>query len=221
MPFIVPGVCRYTINGRNQGRAIANVLDYRIDTTGSPTSRPDAIEALAGVLINEWCDSILPRLTNEYQFLSVSWVDLDEEDGSTGARTVTSQETLPQFGTLATPSLVSNVALLVEKNIPRQRGRRNGRMFINGLDEDATAPDTPNTLPGTQVTAWNAALAAFLGDTQQNVPYTADMVVTHILTYDPPLTPGGRPRPATGDHAIVSSLTVDPVLATQRRRLRG
>lgn len=223
MSLIVPGVCRYAVNASSQGRPIVNVLDMRIDTTGTGTDRVVAIEDQAEIILNAWSDHIMPRLTNEYNALSVSWVDLDEPDGSTGSTVIGGDETWPQFGSLTTPSLVSNTSVLVRKNIRRTRDTRNGRMYIAIIDEDSTASDTPNTLSGAQQTAWNAALASFLSSINQDgiiTPpvYDSRLCVVHVTVYVE--GPSGLPVPAEGVSNDVSTLTVDSRLATQRRRLR-
>lgn len=215
MPFVVPGVCRYTINGVAAGRAVANIFDFQIDTTGAVESREEAIEAMAGILINEWCDSVLPRLSSGYSFQGVSWVDLDAADGTTGERTSTSQESLPQTGGQGGDMSTSNTAVLVRKNTVSRRGARSGRSYIGPLSELQVSS---NVLVPAEATAWQTAMNAFLGDTNQGPDfgnYTSAMAVVHILTRD------SEGNPLTGDFTPVSSLAVQGTLATQRRRLRG
>jgi hypothetical protein len=218
VPFIVPGVVRYTINQRKEGRVVANVLDYFLETTGSVEDRPGSVSDMAGVLINEWSDEILTQVTTDLVAESVSWVDLDSASGSTGIRTTTSQETWPQTGIGTNDPYPSNVAVLVKKNTAGGRGRRAGRLYLAGVSEGTNDATSSNNITAATQTALNTRFAAFLGNTNQTVTaaleYTSAMSVVHVLTRD------ADGRPLTGDHNVVTNLAVDRTLATQRRRLR-
>lgn len=211
--IIAPGVCRYTINGLFVGRPVANIIDMQIDTTASVVSRADAVEAQAGILINEWSDHILPLVSNDYQANSVSWVDLNSSSGSVGARSTTSQETWPQTGAGAGATMPGNVALRVNKNIVASRGQRQGRMYLAGAGEGDNTDANPNAVAGAAQTAINDALESFLGNINQSDAdpdaYVSRMVVIHTL--DGEFT----------NYSEVNGLVVDPVLGSQRRRLRG
>ncbi len=217
MAIIVPGVCRYTIHGTYGGREIANVLDYRIDTTGEITARADAIEDMAGVLINEWSDHVLSWVDNGYSATSVTWVDLDEADGTVGERTSTGQETWPQAGVDVGPAFPGNVAVLWRKVGAPQRGARSGRMYIVGCPEDYTDDSpSPNRLNATTLAGTQTNATSFLGNTNQSGGgYESDLVVVTTTARDE----DGHPTAGVG--RVVESLVVDATLATQRRRLRG
>lgn len=215
--LIVPGVARFSVNGEAGGRPIVNVLDIRIDTTGSLMTRAEAVEAQAGVLINEWSDSILGMLCSNYVVNSVSWVDLDDADGTTGERSTTSQETWPQNGTVATAPLPSNVSALFTKQTVSQRGIRRGRMYLAPVPEAITT-DNSNEINAITRGDWQAAISAFLGDVNQEngvAGYDSKICVVHITGRD------GAGNPVTGVSNDVSSFAIQTTLATQRRRLRG
>lgn len=225
MAFIVNGVCRYTIHGKFQNRAVANVLDMEIDTTGSATLRGDAIQNQAGILINQWKTDILPKLSLLYTFEMVSWVDLDEDDGSTGFRTVSGATTLPLPGGDSLSPMPAQVSVLIKKNTDGGRGRRKGRLYLAGVTEPETQSTTPNILDPTVVTALNTSFTAFLGNINQDAgtfDFGSRLVVVHILTRAP-VELGKKPpgAPLTGDFKRVNSMGADSLLATQRRRLRG
>lgn len=212
-PIVAPGVCRFTVNGTYAERPIANVLDFRIDTTGTISDRDEACFSMAGILINEWSDSILTLVADNYLATSVSWVDLNSLNGSTGERTTTDQETWPQSGQGTQSANSSAIAFRVDKSSVARRGQRQGRMYLVGVPESATADGSPNTLEGAVQAAMNDSLENFLGDTNQTTDggqgYTSTMVIVHTINGN---------FESTSD---VESLTVNNRLGTQVRRLRG
>lgn len=224
-PFIVPTVCQYTVHGTYQGRNVANVLAYHIDTTGSTLDRPSACFQMGGILLNEWDDSILPLSNSSYSATSVSWIDLNSDDGTVGSRTVSGGHSWPKAGGSVNASMPGNVALLVRKNVSGQRGAKRGRMYLCGVDETATLNPDANHLMPNQIAPWQTKLDSFLGDTNQanqgTASYSSQMVVIHITDWQP--DKNGKPKalPLRGIGLTVTSLSLDSLLATQRRRLRG
>lgn len=215
MPFVVNGVCRYTVNALVGTKAVANIIDMFIDTTGAAQDRDDAIFDQAGILINEWSDHVLPRLSNSYIAQNVAWVDLDSATGTTGSRNTTGQEVWPQAGVVSSEALVRNAAVLVRKVSTSARGSRNGRMYIGPISESQAAA---SNLDATALAGWQGDMTSFLGNINQApLPgtYSSEMVVTHILTRD------ADGNPLTGNSTPVSTLAVQQLLATQRRRLRS
>jgi hypothetical protein len=101
-------------------------------------------------------------------------------------------------------------------------------MFLCGVDETATQNPEPDKLYTANLTQFQTAATGFYTDTKLSgggpTSYDASMVVVHITSREP-VPPDAKPgtvgNPLTGVGLVVSSLTVDPLLATQRRRLRG
>jgi len=228
LTFIVPGVAQYTINGSYGGRKVANVVHMKIDTTGSVIDRTNAVNAMAGIVLNEWTDHLLPKQAAAYTAESVSFVDLDSADGSVGSRTQTAEQTWPKPGTGGTLPFPGNVALLVRKNLNGQRGVRKGRMYICGIQEADTVSPAQNELVAAAVTSWQTNMTNWFGSMNQTdqgpLGYNARLCIAHILTREPPSNPN-KPwipgNPLTGVAIEVTSLSVDKTLATQRRRLRS
>jgi hypothetical protein len=106
----------------------------------------------------------------------------------------------PNTGTaMASPA----TCVLVAKQTAH-RGRANkGRMFLPGLLQDSQV-ENDGTIPSGQVTGLQTAFTAFLGQLSSN---SVPMYILHKS--DPTLAP-----------SLVESLTVRPLIATQRRRLR-
>lgn len=211
--IVAPGVCRFVVHGTYSEQPVINVLDMFVETTGTIIDREQALFDQAGIIINEWSDSILPHLSNKYSADSVSWVDLDALDASTGERSQTDEETWSKFGAITAATMPGNVAYRIEKRTVAKRGERQGRMYLCGMSEAATSPEQPNEVfSGTQDQI-NDSLESFLGDINQddedpiNIQYGSDLVVVHT-----------KDGVYTG-HSKVTGLTCSNRVASQRRRL--
>jgi hypothetical protein len=219
MPLVVPGVARFAINQVMGGRNVVNVLDYFIDTTGSTMSREDAVAGQAGSIVEQWSAEVQNQQTEDISAVSVSYVDLDEADGVTGSVVSGGAYTWPRAGQNTGPALPANTSVLVTKQAPSARGRRNGRMFITGFRETDTDESNPNRLSATAVGFWQSDMDSFLENTNEldglGTAFSSNMVVVHITSRD------SSGNPLTGDSSVVQALAVDDVVATQRRRLRG
>lgn len=219
MPLVVPGVARFAVNQSLEGRAVVNVLDYRIDTTGSTMSREDAVDGQAGSIIEHWVAQFLPVMVDDLTLDSVSYVDLNTADGVTGSRLNGGGTSLPAAGLSTDPPLPANAALLVTKQAPSGRGRRNGRMFLAGLEEQFTSISNGNRLEEADRAGFETRTQAFLSGTNEldtlGTAFSSNMVVVHITARD------ASGNPTLGDSSVVQSLIPDALLATQRRRLRG
>lgn len=166
MALIAPGVCRYSIIGTVDGQDVINVFDYLVDTTGDVNDRPGAINGIAGDIINNWTDHILPGLSASYSALEVRWVDLDDADGTTGSRSSTSNETWPQPGLVSGAVLPNNTCALVVKRLEgKNRQQRNGLTRLGGIPEAFTVPGSGNFLTSDAVTGYTDSLNEFLSGT--------------------------------------------------------
>lgn len=107
-------------------------------------------------------------------------------------------------GTAAGAYPSPNVAVLVHKTTARGGRRGRGRMFVPwGIAETSLAED--GTITSTQVTTLNTAFGNLLTQlTSNGVPM--------VLLHNPGLSAAGSPN-------LVTGLRVDPLVATQRRRL--
>lgn len=208
--IVAPGIARFTVNGVFNGRPVANILDMQVDTTGSILSRAESCFTIAGDIINNWADHVLPIVSSQYQFTSVSWVDLDSLTASTGERSSTSDTDLPAQGSASGGTAQGNVAFRVNKAGVASRGQRAGRMYLVGVSEDANENSNGNQVN----TAWqgyvNQAMQDFLdGITDQLDDPQRQLVVVHVVDG---LYQG---------YSEVTNLSCDPRFGSQRRRLRG
>lgn len=219
MPLVAPGVCRYAWHGRiGSTDPWTVIMDMRVDTTGTLTERSDALYQCAGNMINAWVDHIIPEMSTFTYLDSISWVDLDDEYGTTGERSVTSEHTLPaQGGRSGYDFLPANCAILVTKVVTRQRGFRKGRMYMPGGSE---AMHAGSLLTAAAKADWDAAMPDFLSMLKVTeaspFDYQAYPTVVHTETV---LVDGEKVQQYVG-HTDVLELVVNQRLATQRRRMR-
>lgn len=213
-PLVVPDVCRFTVNQTFEGQPVANIIDMQIDTTGSSTTRTDAIFNIAGDILNNWTDHVLQFQSNNLTAVDVSWVDLNTLTGSTGARSTTSDNSWPQAGPGAQSAFPGMVALRVDKQVVGNRQARNGRMYLCGMSEDLTADSPANEWAPSTISSYQAEINEFLdGINDQDIggipiDIQRQLVVVHTVN-----------GVGTG-YSEVSNLLVRSRVASQVRRTR-
>lgn len=216
--IVANGVCRFTVHGTTVDRPWAVILDMDIETTGGIESREDAIFAVAGDIINNWVEYLLPLQDSSGSLTGVSWVDLDNLNGTTGSRSNTSEHTLPLPGGSSGGLDSSATAVLVRKELAGAgRGSRPGRMYFPGPSGSAYED---NELGSSSLAGWQTAFNSFFDNITDEGGLgmaALDLCVVHtpgISEYAP-----GDTYTATSTHVV--ALSVQPRVATQRRRLRG
>lgn len=210
--LIAPGICRYTVHGTFNGREVANIVDQRIDTTGTVLDRDEQVQAIAGDILNNWSDHVLPLLTSQYTATEVSWVDLNAADGSTGERSSTDGSTWPQAGGSTDPAAQGNVAYRINKVGTARRGQRAGRMYLCGVGESANNTANANQVNPTVASDVSDAMQEFLEGINDDDPLGGsdhEMVVIHVV------------NEVYQGWSAVQALECDSVFGSQRRRLRG
>jgi len=139
-----------------------------------------------------WDDEIMPLLTND--------VIHTETKASTFDSTGFGFQTGTQTGSIALDPLTPNTCYLVRKNLENRS--RGGRWFLPGCDEGNV--DGKGNVSGPKVTAINTALGDWL-------------VAMNAAAMEPVF---GKVIGVTDNVWSITSLTADPLVATQRRRLR-
>lgn len=197
------------------GRTAVNVWHmYHVPELGS-----DDKALVVQDFADNWQDHVLQGLDSGVVIQSFEWRSLDPDDGSVGTHTPNTGK--PGTGQVIGAGAPPNAALLVHKNTTtRPRGRRDGRSYLVGVAEAETNED--GTLSGTFLSAMNGHLADFysgISDTATVWGGAAGDQYPVVLE----TTPASR---APGDTAVtinsrrVRSITLDPMIATQRDRLR-
>jgi hypothetical protein len=205
--IVAPGICRYAAKGTIFGRQWVNVWDLHV--RGAVGDRGDAIRECAEVLYDAYF-AIKGSFGGDWKFDSVSYVDLDEADGRTGSVDRGNTATGPFIGggvAAASP----NVAVLVKKATGGRRGARSGRVYLAGPTEGGV---TGNVLDTSYRTTLQTGMTAFLASLTNGswLPDVTSAAYRPVVVH----TQGG----VFTSSEPISSLTVQSVLATQRRRLR-
>jgi len=151
------------------------------------------------------------------------------QDGG-GTSVFTRASAIP--GLIAGPCFPPNCAVIIEKRTALGGRRGVGRMFVPGIVE--SEDDQDGRLAVSRITAWNAAFASFLTllkAAPSGSGATAEKPVTPYLFHGNATTTtrvrsGGTLTVTTTEGAAgpppdeITSFSCDPVLGTQRRRLR-
>lgn len=211
MALTFPGIVRYSIVADLNGEDCVNIIDIKLDPDVGAGSRADIIEDVAGDLLNQWSDHILPLLSDNYVAQEVRWVDLNNSNGTVGTISSTDGSTWPETGVSDGPALPNNVYAKVRKNLAeRSRNTRSGLLRLGGGLEGWTQPGDGNRLTVEQQASINTQfenLKDGINGTENG--WTRNIGVLHT-------TDGA----ATG-FSFVSSFTADPVVGTIRRRMPG
>lgn len=151
-------------------------------------------------------DNLLPHLASVITYLGVEMAWTTDPLPSSPTIGV-APKSLTGGNTGVTTIFPANCAFLAHKRTGLAGRGGRGRMYIPGVGE-GQADNTGTVVSGT-VTAWNGGLAAFLAD------FVASTDFEYLCLFHDSL--GAY---ALLDPEPLSSITLDPVIATQRRRLR-
>jgi hypothetical protein len=159
--------------------------------------------AMLDVLHEAFFDAIKDTTTSEYNLTATVIEYLIA--GELEKRVATHVETKGLLG--GPPSLPQSVALLLQKRTGLSGRRNRGRMYLPGINEAVV--DSRGQVLAASIASLNASLATWLGKFGTIMADFDNMVILHSLGIS------GAPPPT-----VVTQMLVDPVAATQRRRLR-
>lgn len=205
MALIRTGVARYTVNGTYLGVPTANIVDLYCSPLTPGEARDEVVENLAGVVLDAWCEYLLPVMMSAYSITSVSWVDLASADGTTGSLSSTGTNTLPQAGALTGQAYSGAIAILVDKQTTSRRGEKAGRMFLPPCGESDIEG---NTIGAPYLAALNTALEELHDALNPSTDPVAVFKVVHV----------GETSTASSI-STVTGLVARAKVTTQRRRL--
>lgn len=195
MAAIVADCLQVSIKGTHAPRNWANVMHFQ-ELGASP---PDPAAA-AQLVLDIYCDNLLPYMSSFTHVDSADYADLSSLSGVSGSVTPTGGT---QAGGGSGTSQPSSVAVLLTWSALGTRSQRNGRSYMVGVPEDQTTSD--GLLVSGAITNWTGAIDNFLDDLQ-----SADLGLVVL----------SKSGPSAGDVRTVTGGIVQPLLATQRRRLR-
>lgn len=213
--IVAPTIVRYTFRHMLVGTKHCDaVFDVSIDT-GPTGARHDAIADVNSHMSHWWQSNIIAPGYNNIVYLGAHWVDLDSTGGGTGDIGPSGSD--PTSGTATGTFAPPNVAGLFHKHTAAARGTRPGRTYWPMLIESAV-DNSGNVDPTTQST-WGGRFDAFrsvIAD-YTNEPVVGSVAMRVVHVHKPDKT---DPHTWTWSSSDVTSMTMDPVAATQRRRLR-
>lgn len=198
MPWTSDNVTEVTILGLwTNLHPIVSVLHVRREEDNPVQSARD--------VLNNWQDHITgPCMMNNYSLQGARYRDRNEVDGVTGF--IAPDPAKPVVGAGSAASCSPNVSRLVKKGIETHANQRSGRIYLGPWDDAGI--DEDGRITASVVTAQNALLATFLDGVSG--PSDNELVVVHGTGVDS----------GSKSVSIVTSLLMDPIVATQRRRLR-
>lgn len=206
---VVPNVYRCAVRQSFAGRTCVTVLNVQ-KATGYSAS----LEGIGDDVANNWRDHILPLQSPAVRLDGVDVRDVGVDEGDIVSVAATGATLTGSGATSITYSGPPQVCYLVKlRTGSGGRGGR-GRWYLPGVDEGKV--DEAGKLTAGFVASANTGLANFLSGVGDggNVGFAsyALAVVSHYR--------GGILRPDGPKVSTVTALTMDPVVATQRRRLR-
>jgi hypothetical protein len=167
----------------------------------NPPSSSDLLETL-GSLFNT---HIMPLVAQQYVHVNthIEWQVL----APPSAPIVGDRPSAQTGGFLTGAIIPQNSAHLIRKNTALGGRRNRGRMYLPGVGESDVS--NVGVLTTTRINNLNTAYANWLAAVKASIP-VEEMVILHSL-------PAGTTTPLP---TTVTSLVCQPVIATQRRRLR-
>lgn len=204
--LIAPTVVRYAMNHLLvNGRTATCIVDVSIDEFA--TSREEAVAQAAPIVVGSWQTNIANLFTTKTSFTDCKWLDLDSMDGISG--TTGPQPGKPIHGNGVTATVSPNVAFLIHKHCTHNRAQRDGRLYLPEVGEAAI--DDAGLVAGTYITALTNAFNGLKTDLSQLGTTISGASSFWRVVH----------RTATGwSSSDVKSISVDPRVATMRRRNR-
>lgn len=182
------------------GQVCQNVLHY---VKASPWTL-SLLEDLCGAAIGEYVAQFNVNNPTNMQLISVRATDLASQNGPV----YETSDTLPATGANGSPSLPNNCAIVITKRTALRGRSYRGRIYHMGLTEGSV---TENAVLGPSLTAIIGRWTALMG-----LPITGDEALMCVVSrYN-----GGVAR-ETGVATLVTNLTSDGFIDSQRRRLPG
>ncbi len=163
------------------------------------------VETIADRFAQAFVDNMLPAMSAIVELIQT---EVTFQLAALPADPVVAVSTITDSGAGAGNVLPQNSAFLIHKRTTHGGRGGRGRWYLPGVTE-GESDDTGN-VTGAHMTALNVALAAYLVDTTSVVPIESAAVLLHN-------DPGAF---AAEDPFVLTAMVCDPVIATQRRRLR-
>lgn len=219
--ILTTGVRMSIVGHWTNNRAVTNVLHYIVFSDGDRTT---AVVNAAGIVILAWQENILPGVADNYTLERLDYMDMHEAAGVTGS--VPPNPAFPSIGgSIGASAMPPNAAVLVRKNVEgARRNTRSGRLFLPPGDEGGV--NEVGTI--TNTAAAQARVDGFFADTNLTAPAASITEMFMVIPHWPTIVDPSPPKPprivdpdGVGTFVRVVGLTVDSLISSQRRRLRG
>lgn len=198
---IPPGYAQISILMTQTGDPEPYVITFGIEVAEPPLTA-DNLEAIMAL----WDTG-----PGTQQAPTINFAQINAVVGNDGDPTIINVPTPGRSASGSGVGATQNVAYLVHKNSALGGRRHKGRMFVPGVLEGTV--DTVGVVADATLTNWQTQLNSFftnLDNTGPDPENVENMVILHStseLSATPPPT-------------VVTSLSIDRLVATQRRRLR-
>jgi hypothetical protein len=212
--LVVPGVIIVSVVGKYAGRPWASVWGMtNAPDTGIGAPIPDIVRDFA----NNWQDHITPVQANAVTIDEFRYLSIDSASGSTGS--IAPDPNKPVAGTSTDPAAPPNVTYLIRKHTDSGRGKRAGRCYLPGVTEGHVAPD--GTISNAARTAIATAFQNFLDGVSDEGGGAGLTDRWPCVIHRPAAARVSGQQVVSGSISRITSITVDGIAASQRRRLRG
>lgn len=216
--IVAPTIVRFTfLHSVTGGRPADCIIDVSLDEF--LTTRFTAVNDLIAPVCGEWQDTMVVQGSAALTYNGCNWIDLDSLGGARGFQGRIAGKPINglQGGATAPP----NVSWLLHKNCSHNRNQRAGRMYFPTIPEanigdDGTITSTAYNNMQTSASLFRTHINSILGVG----PATTAYRVVHVEERESNPTPPPSWIPTAWSSSDVSSVVVDPKVATQRRRLR-
>lgn len=209
--LVFPEIVRYTVVGSINGEDCLNILDVKLDEQDALDSRDERIATVAGDILNQWSDHILPVLHQDYIAQEVRYVDLNTADGITGSVSSTDGSDWPEAGGASGAGMSNNVYVKMVKVLDtHSRTSRNGALRLSGIPAITADPGVSYRVSEEWRTGFNDRFEDLKdGINGQADGWTINIGVLHTIN-----------RVATG-FTFVANFQCAPNFGTIRRRMPG
>ena len=196
----MPNTCSLELIAQMDGQRIVNVLHY---VKATPWNQSHLQQVCASA-VGKWITNLKPIVAAAFSLIQVRATDLSSVTGEV----VTYSTGLPSAGTVGIAPIPNNCALVITKRTALRGRSYRGRIYHGGLTTS-------------QVTG-NAVVTGAINSIQ--LAWTQFMALS--ITDDEPLLcvvsrVNEGQRRVTGVATLVTNLTTDGLLDSQRRRLPG
>lgn len=202
MSILIPtGFAQVLLPFQHASLARAAVITYGLDVDAAGGDFITVADEQPVIFTNAWTAELADDVT-----VGPATMRVGQDGGDPLAVLGTNTDT----GSEGAAMLPPNVALLVKKLSSTGGRRGRGRLYIPWVTQEAAVDDV-GVLDGGSLSARQDAAEDWLVDLQAGTTgtYSTPMVILHDSS-------GAGPEPAP---SVVTSLLVDPMVATQRRRL--